>query len=121
MTFFATYMHIHLEKNAPHAIQSYSDTAVIINDITYQDNLIVSANALISPWDTQIEAMLPLNPEVIILGHTSTSFQLPIAVRAQLSKLKIGIECMNLGAACRTFNILLSEDRAVVLGIVFHP
>jgi uncharacterized protein len=121
MDFFATYMHIHLEKNAQHAIQSYSEQTVVINQLTYQDNLILSRDTLISPWDGQIESMLTLNPEVIIVGHTQANFQLPVPIRIQLSKLNIGLECMNLGAACRTFNVLLSEDRAVVLGILFHP
>ena len=36
-----------------------------------------------------------------------------------LSQQRIGIECMSIGAACRTYNILLSEHRAVVAGFIF--
>ena len=114
-------MHIHLEKNEQHAIQSYSEYAVVINQVTYQANLIVNRDTLISPWEglSSLEPILSLHPEVIIIGHTNPAFQLPLSIRAQLSQLKIGIECMNLGAASRTFNVLLSENRAVVLGINF--
>ena len=36
-----------------------------------------------------------------------------------LSKQRIGIECMSIGAASRTFNVLLGEGRRVVAGIIF--
>jgi len=121
-------MHIHLEKNPQNAIQSYSDDRVLINQMTYQDNLIVSRDLLISPWNgptehslslVDLEPILDLKPELIIIGHHAMSFKLTPPVRARLLDLKIGIECMNLGAACRTFNVLLSEDRNVVLAIIF--
>jgi uncharacterized protein len=31
----------------------------------------------------------------------------------------IGVECMPLGAACRTYNLLVAEDRNVVLVVIF--
>ncbi len=118
-------MHIHLEKNARHAVQSYGEQSVVIHQVTYQHSLIVNADTVISPWlddftAASLEPLLALNPEVIIIGHTQVNFQLPIAVRTHLLQHKIGIECMQLGAACRTFNILLSENRAVVLGLILH-
>ena len=43
---------------------------------------------------------------------------LPMALIEYLANQRIGIEIMSIGAASRTFNVLLSEQRAVVLGIV---
>ncbi|HAU0934786.1 TPA: hypothetical protein JBH70_12550, partial [Legionella pneumophila] len=55
----------------------------------------------------------------IIIGHLQTGKTLPVTLISQLSQKRIGIECMSIGAACRTYNVLLSEHRAVVAGFIF--
>ena len=37
----------------------------------------------------------------------------------RLDDMSLGIECLSIGAACRTFNVLLSELRKVAIGIIF--
>jgi uncharacterized protein len=68
---------------------------------------------------SDFEYLLSYNPEVIIIGHTKPSLQADKALVAALSKERIGMECMPIGAACRTTNVLLSEDRRVICGILF--
>lgn len=110
------------------AIQSYTTAEISINDKIYNQSLLVSAEQIWTPWrprhcqDIQIsdwEILSLKGFEVIIIGHHENTIQLPNAVRQYLSQYQIGIEVMGVGAACRTFNILLSEERHVLLGLIF--
>jgi len=121
-------MHISLESNDKHAVQSYSDTEIRINSNDYHKNLIVNADEIITDWPVKsikmldIEALtlvLDLKPEIIIIGHSQTGQFAPFPSMQFLSQQRIGLECMSIGAACRTYNVLLSELRNVVLGIMF--
>lgn len=115
-------MDIHQEKPEIHTIEAYSDSAVRINQKHYDQSLIVSADLILPAWhvdksraltEQELEPLLSLHPEVILIGSV-TPVQIDIALRTRL-----GLECMSLGAASRTFNILLSESRRVVLGLIF--
>jgi len=121
-------MHIQLETNAPNTISSYDSSKVIVNDQLYQESFILSKQALISPWEVHsladltestLSPIIKLYPDVILIGHSNLGPLLPITIQSWLSKQRIGIECMPIGAACRTFNVLLSENRNVVVGFIF--
>lgn len=120
-------MQINLEAKNQHSIQAYSENKIRVNDIDYSNSLLLNANGVIPNWpvhsikELTMEALAPIldkKPEIIILGHAATSIQLPMAILEQLSKQRIGIECMSIGAASRTFNVLLSEHRAVAIAII---
>jgi uncharacterized protein len=64
--------------------------------------------------DSDFAALLNLSPELVLLGTgTRQRFPHPRLTRA-LTEARIGIEVMNTAAACRTYNILMSEGRRVV-------
>jgi uncharacterized protein len=120
-------MDINLEKKDPHSIQSYDNTQITINNIIYHHSLIISKDQII---DWAIQTDTPINranfqlffefkPEVLIIGHPKQQQIIPPEILNALHQQKIGLESMILGAACRTFNILLSEGRHVMLGIIF--
>lgn len=122
-------MQINLETPLKHAIEAYNDKQVQINSIIYQNSLIVSSNEIISDLaihqvqqidQDYVDVLLRDNPEIVIIGHQQLGVFPPIEIIAQLSQQKIGLECMSLGAACRTYNILLSEQRAVTAGFIFN-
>ena len=121
-------MQINLEAKDKHTVQSYSDSELRINSNLYHSNLIVSAHEIIEDWsiktiqDLNEDSLTPLlryEPKIIIIGHNQLGKFAPLSVMQTLSKDRIGLECMSIGAACRTFNVLLSEQRDVVLGIIF--
>lgn len=121
-------MQINLESSEKHTITSYDDTQIIVNKTIYNNSLMISRQSIISPWpvhsvldlnDDFFKAILDLQPEVIIIGHHQPSVQIPIILVQSLAKQRIGIECMSIGSACRTFNVLLGEQRAVVAGLIF--
>lgn len=120
-------MHIQLEAPDKNTIRAYTDTNITIEAIEYNQSVIISRQTIISEWpihsiqelnETTLAAILNLEPEIIIIGHQVLSSYIPMTVMQYLSKRRIGIECMSIGAACRTFNVLLGEHRQVVAGII---
>ncbi|MBL7479301.1 Mth938-like domain-containing protein [Legionella bononiensis] len=121
-------MNINLEAAEQHAIQAYGDNTIQINSIIYENSLIVSREEIIT--DITIKNIQEINaqylniltkfsPEIIIIGHENTGKFPPLSIISELSRLGIGIEAMSIGAACRTYNVLLSEYRKVVAGFIF--
>lgn len=108
-------------------ISSYSEKSVSINEIEYFDSLILSAGQLISPWPVnsieqlareRLDAILELQPDVVLLG-TGVRQHFPDArTFAVFGERGIGLEVMDNGALCRTFNILVAEDREVVAALI---
>lgn len=120
-------MEIQLESAEPHTIRSYSDHSIWVDQTLIETSCIISPHQIQSSWPIHclddlgpehLPALLQDQPDVIIIGHNGHPKIIPV-IASILSQQKIGIECMSIGAACRTFNVLLSEHRAVVLGVIF--
>lgn len=123
-------MHIQLETSNAITIQSYGDDYITVNNTNYKQSIIISAQLIIPQWsihslqdlnESSLEPLLELKPDVIILGHQGPMSPVPIKIAAYLSSKRMGIECMSIGSACRTFNVLISEQRMVVAGFIFNP
>jgi uncharacterized protein len=121
-------MQINLEAAEKRAVQAYDEKRIQIDSIIYESSLIVSRNELISEVaikkigdmdEEYLQLLIQSKPELIIIGHEEPGVFPPFSLLSQLSKMRIGIECMSIGAACRTYNVLLSEDRFVVAGFIF--
>jgi uncharacterized protein len=122
-------MQIQLEAHETHTIQSYTNTEIKVNHVVYSTSFILNRDTLISPWAAEdpaalhqalLQPLLDLDPEIIILGSNQPDAVRRLDAVRQLSEKHIGIECMAIGAASRTFNILLSENRRVVAGFIFN-
>lgn len=67
------------------------------------------------------EAVARLAPEVVLLGSGARlRFARPELLRPLIER-RIGVETMDTAAACRTYNILVSEGRAVVAALLLEP
>ena len=122
-------MHISLESPEQHAIQAYSEQQIQINSVAYEQSLIVSKQEIVSEVSIKnideingdyLELLLRHKPEIIIIGHNDISKLPPIKIIADLSQQGVGVEFMSVGAACRTYNVLLGELREVVLGLILN-
>lgn len=122
-------MQLHLDKSNNNAIEAYSETQVQIGGAIYQQSLIVTETSLLCPWEIQTithlneETLAPIlayQPKIVLIAHQNMRDKVPLSVHEYLSSHQIALECMLMGAACRTFNILLGEGRSVVLGIILH-
>ena len=108
-------------------IRRYSADSITIGDETLRTSFIVGATTLIRAWPPQdveslttqhLEAIWELKPELVVLA-TGARQQFPrAAMRAEFATRKIGIEVMEIGAACRTYNVLLSEERRVLAAVL---
>jgi uncharacterized protein len=121
-------MHIQLETGGQaNLIRTYETGLIIVNQDSFTRSLIVLPGRLIADWPpqtfedlalTHLEALVPLQPELVILG-TGRRQRFPRAeLLAPLVKAGIGWEVMDTGAACRTYNILMGEGRNVAAALL---
>ncbi len=120
-------MKLHLASNAgANQFTGYGDGYVEINKTRHEGSVLVTIDS-ITAWpvenvgalaDTHFDQILAANPEVVLLGTGPTlQFPHPRLYKA-LTARQIGVEVMDTNAACRTFNILMSEGRRVVAAIL---
>lgn len=57
-------------------------------------------------------------PDVVILGTGERQRFVHPKLTAGLTARHVGVECMDNHAACRTYNILMTEGRRVVLAVI---
>jgi len=106
-----------------HLIRSYGEGALRINDAVYDGAVIVSASTILrEPTIRDLNELvgldppriLALDPEIVLLGTGKKQIFPAAAFGAQFLRAGIGFEVMDTGAACRTFNVLVAEQRRVV-------
>jgi len=109
-----------------HLIRSYDDAQLWIGTQRITRGCIVSAERLVTDWEpaefadlvpAHLEAIFALAPEVVLLGTGPTHRFAAREVRAAFAQRGVGLEVMQLGAACRTFNVLLQEERRVAAAL----
>lgn len=71
--------------------------------------------------DSHVDALLSLQPELVILGTGPRQVFPAAAFLAGFLRKRIGIEVMDNAAAARTYNLLASEGRRVVAGFILPP
>jgi uncharacterized protein len=66
------------------------------------------------------EALLELvgQVDVVFIGTGGAVAHIPAALRTRLEQAGLGFEIMDSPAACRTYNVLLSEQRRVALAVL---
>jgi uncharacterized protein len=108
-------------------ITAYGEDYIEINKQRYTQNLIVMPQTLILDWQADSFAQLAnehfsqitdLNPEVVLLGTGTSHLFLHPKHYQYLTDSGIALECMTTAAACRTYNILMSEGRNVAAGLI---
>ena len=115
------------DLNEGYFITAYDDTSIQINGKNFSSALVIAQDALIIDWaPASIETLLPehidtianLEPELVLLGTGAKLIFPELKTYAKLIQQGIGVEVMDTGAACRTYNILISEGRRVVAGMI---
>jgi uncharacterized protein len=110
-----------------HVVRAYAPGLLRIGEREFSRSVIVSARALIDDWRPQhvdeltasdLEPVLALRPEVLLLGSGPRQVFPAPELLAQLYAARIGFEVMDTGAACRTYNVLVGEGRAVAAALI---
>ena len=109
------------------SIRSYEPGRVSIRDQEFTRSLIIWPTRLHEHWDPpaiaelrarDLKPLLEDPPEVLILGTGERQVFPDPATFATMMDLGVGFEVMDNAAACRTYNILSSEDRNVAAALL---
>lgn len=123
-------MKLHL-SSAPglNLIAAYGEGFVQIRDQRHQASLVVMPETILTDWPVvafdrlapdSFTPILDLQPELVILG-TGSRHRFPRPALYQLLiAAGIGLEHMDTGAACRTYNILAAEGRKVAAALILE-
>jgi len=107
-------------------IRRYGADYIQVGEREVRTSCLVSASML-TPWPPRsvaelsaesFAAIFELSPEVVVLATGPTQKFPRAALRAEFATRRIGLEVMEIGAACRTYNVLVSEERRAVAAVL---
>ena len=108
-------------------VRSYGPEGLRIGQDSHAGHVLVLPTQTMA-WNGEltIEAMAPLlkaDPatEIIIIGTGKRHEMIAPELKRVLKEHGVGIDTMDTGAACRTFNVLLGEGRRVAAALLFQP
>jgi len=117
-----------VSRYSGHSIQAYDDGQITVMGKKFTCNIIVTARQTIEDWTVHqsikeldqaaIDTLLALDVEVLIIGTGKQQIFPAPTLFTTLASKGIGIEVMTTAAACRTYNILLSEERPVAAALL---
>ncbi len=117
------------QTDGQNTVTAYGDGYVSVNAVRHSDNLVVLPDRLIERWTqasfetldvADFELLAALDSEIILLG-TGDQLRFPRPQLLQpLIKAQKGIEVMDVQAACRTYNVLISEGRRAAAALLFR-
>jgi uncharacterized protein len=121
-------MKLHLSESAGlNLVSAYGDGFVRIKGLHYQTSLIVLPEEILPDWPVagfdsltaqHFDRLAELRPSMVLLG-TGIRHRFPHPSLYQvLIEAGIGLEHMDTGAACRTYNILAAEGRRIAAALI---
>ena len=107
---------------------AYGDDYAAVNQEKHQKNIILLPESIIPEWtsatvstltEADMQILLGLGTEIILLG-TGKRLRFPVGELLRPFALAgVGLDVMDLQAACRTYNILAAEGRKVAAALLF--
>jgi uncharacterized protein len=114
------------ESSAANLIRAWEAGRVLIGERWVSGNFIVSAEKILDDWSAadplalsldDLALAIELQPEIILIGTGSVMVLPDVDLMAALAERAIGLEIMTTPAACRTYNVLVHEQRRVVAAL----
>jgi uncharacterized protein len=130
LAYLSTVLKLHLSNiSGINLFTGYGEGYVMVNRQRHSQNLVVFRDRLMTDWQPasfegleteHFRQIAEMEPEIVLLGTGARlRFPRPELTRA-LFEARIGLEVMDLQAACRTYNILAAEERKVAAALLFH-
>lgn len=121
-------MKLHLQRaGEQHLISAYAPGSITVNETRYERSLVVAPDWLIPDWGPRdlsdletdhFAEILTHQPEILLLG-TGKNLRFPAPeLLKPFPARQIGVEVMDTAAACRTYNILMGENRQVAAALI---
>jgi uncharacterized protein len=105
-------------------IERYGPTGFRVSGAIHLGPVLVFADRTVA-WEAAAmtpEGLAPVvehgGVELLLLGLGRRMVPVAAALRASLKLKGIAVEAMDTGAACRTYNLLLAEDRRVAAALL---
>lgn len=98
-----------------------------VGNVLHERSVFVPWSGAVLPWAAanwadlslaDFERMAAFAPELVIFGSGRRMRFAPPALLRPLVVRRIGIECMDTAAACRTYNVLVTERRSVLAALL---
>ncbi len=109
-----------------HLVRAYGPGEIRVGDDLIRRSCLLRADRVVKDWRPQtlgellpqdLDAIFALEPEILVLGSGTRQKFPPHELLAKILARGIGCEVMDTGAACRTYNVLVSEDRRAVAAL----
>jgi len=120
-------MKFHLQQPTANVVTGMGPGWVRVGQTEYRGNIVLLPDAVVQDWapagfdalsEADYASLLSYQPEMVLLGTGAAQrFPHPRLLQS-LTAARIGIEVMDTRAACRTFNILVAEDRRVAAALI---
>jgi uncharacterized protein len=109
-------------------INAYGDGGFRIAGVAFKGSVLVATERTLA-WPVAsmagltLDSLLPLLEagaaiEILLIGCGASIGFIPKSLRDALRARHIAVDGMNTGAACRTYNVLLAEDRRVAAALI---
>lgn len=120
-------MKFHLQTPAANIVTGCGPGWVRVGSQEFRENVVLTPDTITPGFapggfdaltDDDFARLLEASPEIVLLGTGAAQrFPRP-AVTAPLHRANVGLEVMDTRAACRTYNILVAEGRAVSAALI---
>jgi uncharacterized protein len=114
-------------RGAQHIVTGYGDGWVAVDGRRYERSLLLLPDRIDADWgpespealtEAHLAGLAALAGHIVLLG-TGAQQRFPAApLLRPLIEAGIGVEIMDTGAACRTYNVLVAEGRAVAAALI---
>ena len=113
--------------SARNTVTGYGTGFVTVNGTRFERSLVVLPHRVVTDWRAttfealeagHLAALVDLGADIVLLG-TGDSIRFPRSELVRpLIEARIGLEVMDVQAACRTYNILMAEERKVAAALL---
>lgn len=122
-------MKLHTDPRTGNTVTAHGEGYVAINGERYSNSLIVQPEAIDTAWQVNnvdtlaaahIERLLATGADILILGTGKRQHFPPLDLLKPVMAAGRTLDVMDTSAACRTYNILMSEGRAVAAALIIE-
>ena len=118
----------HIEFSGQRVIEAYGDMGFRLSSGRHEGSLLILPERVekfnaTTIDEVTLESLADVikeqeNIDILILGTGARQHFPPTSIFKHFVAQRIALEAMDSGAACRTYNILVSEDRKVAAAII---
>lgn len=121
-------MALNEDNLTPCCIQAYGDGTLLLRDQRrYNHSVLITQDQTVIDWapraldelgEEHLAIIIAQKPDIVLLG-TGETFAFPSPqTLAPLHQQRIGVECMDTAAACRSYVALFAESRNVLAALI---